>query len=146
MGHRHRQLKSVIPPVYVGGSSAIVIRKITRQNALDPRLEPTDRHMQRWAESQGSDLPNESDLPPKVRLPPLPEPVAVVTDQIVLHSPDYWRDFIFSWYRSSKPIEIIAKDLGCEKRSVYFERKIVLAYLLGRLTQAGVRIASYRFR
>jgi hypothetical protein len=126
-----------------------VIRHITRSHALDPRLEPTDRHLHRWAASQGSGLPLDPDLAdilPRVRVPPLSDDIAVVTDQIVLHSPEYWKRFVFKWYRSPKPKEVIAQELGMRVQAVYDERRLALAYMFGRLTEAGVAIPSYQLR
>lgn len=80
------------------------------------------------------------------RLPPLPEDVAMATDRVVASCPSYWQRFVHNWYLTDKPLEVIARELKCERRQVYTERQLCLAYLLGRLTQAGVRIASYRFR
>jgi hypothetical protein len=128
---------------------ADVIRRISRQNALDPRLAPTDIHMQRWAVSGGSGLPleqAEAELLPRSVFSPLPDDQAIVTDKIVLAAPDHWRSFIHDWYRSPKPTNLIAESMGLRRRAVYEERRIVLAYLLGRLTGAGIRIPSYRSR
>lgn len=146
---KYIRVSTQVPEVYVRPATVDVVRKITRRNALDARLEPTDWHMQRWAQSQGSDLlisDEAADALPRVKLPPLADEDAVITDQIVLHSPDHWRGFVFSWYNSPKPIEIIARELGCDKRTVYTERRLVLAYLLGRLIGAGVKIATYHGR
>ena len=128
-----------------------VIRRITRKNALDPRLEPTDRHMQRWAISLcgGITVPRLAQLkiaPIGPRVPPLSSDAAAATDRVVASSPDHWRLFIESWYCSSKPSEVIALEMRCEKSALFIERRLVLAYLLGRLTSDGVRIASHRFR
>lgn len=149
MSRQNNRASGKIEPVHVGFSAPEAIRRITRQNSLDVRFVPTDRHMQRWAQSQGADLPLDAELGdaiPKVKLPPLPDDQAVITDQIVLDAPEYWRDLIFSWYRSPKPTDVIATELGCKKTQIYFEWKLVLAYLLGRLTEAGVRLPSYRFK
>ncbi len=67
-----------------------VIRHITRPHALDPEV---------------------ADRLPRVRVPPLSDDIAVVTDQIVLRSPEYWKRLMFSWYRSPKPKEVIAAEL-----------------------------------
>jgi hypothetical protein len=123
-----------------------VIRLMARANALDPRLLPTERHLQRWAVSQGSGLPLPSELAdilPRTKLPPLPDDQAVVTDQAILHSPRYWQRFVHSWYRSPKPAEVIAGELGLSRASVYDERRLVLAYFFGRLTEAGIPLASF---
>lgn len=126
-----------------------VLRHVRRQNALDPRLEPTDRHMQRWAVSQGSALPLDpalADILPRLKVPPLPDDQAVVTDQVVLRSPEHWKRFVFKWYRSPKPKEVIARELGLRTQTVDVERLIVLAYLHGCLTTAGIAIAAYQLR
>lgn len=143
-----------VPPVIIGVSAPDALRRITRRNAQDPRLEPTDRHLQRWVVSLYGGIEGDVKSVPfddalkasKFRLPPLADDVALITDQVVATSPNYWERFVHNWYLTSKPIEVIAKELRCERTQVYTERRIVLAYLLGRLTQAGVRIASHRFR
>lgn len=125
-------------------SPAQVIRRITRQNSLDPRLMPTDRHMQRWAVGQGSGIPDpDRALFPESRLTPLPLDVDILTDQIVLTSPDHWRRFLVCWYRSDCSVEQLAVDLGMKRDKLFIERRIVLAYLLGRLTASGIRISTF---
>lgn len=152
---RSRRRTSIeVPAVIIRPSDPEVLRRITRRNAQDPRLEPTDRHMQRWVVSLygGIDggvrnIPYDDSIRvSRFRLPPLPDEVALSTDLIVASSPKYWERFIHTWYLTSKPVEVICKELRCERRAIYTERQLVLSYLLGRLTQAGVRIASYRFR
>ena len=121
-----------------------VIRRITRQNALDPRLAPTDRHMQRWAVGQGSGFPQpERALYPQSRLTPLPPEVDVQTDQIVLGCPPHWRRFIGLWYRSDCSVQELAEELGMKRDKLFMERRIVLAYLLGRLTEVGIRLSTF---
>jgi hypothetical protein len=143
-----------IPAVIIRMSDPETLRRITRRNAQDPRLEPTDRHLQRWVVSLYGGLElgvtnipfDDSPKASKFRLPPLSDDVAMITDQVVASSPSYWQRFIHNWYLTSKPIEVIAKELNCERANMYTERRLVLSYVLGRLTEAGVRIASYRFR
>lgn len=123
---------------------AAAIRLITRQNAVDPRLMPTDRHMQRWAVGTGTGLPNpDRALMPRSMLTPLPPPEAIITDQIVLKSPLYWRRFTFLWYRSDCSVDQLGDELGMSRDKVYIERRICLSYLLGRLTGAGLHIATF---
>jgi hypothetical protein len=123
---------------------ADVIRRITRQNSLDPRLLPTDRHMQRWAAGQGTGLPNPSRaLFHKTRMPPLAERESIVTDQVVLGSPVYWRRFVVLWYRSDCSTDQLAAELAMSRDKVFIERRLVLAYLLGRLTSVGIRLATW---
>jgi hypothetical protein len=136
--HRIPRLPTYAP------SAAQVIRRITRHNALDPRLMPTDRHMQRWAVGQGSGIPDpERALFLESRLTPLDLDVDVLTDQIVLSSPDHWRRFLVRWYRSDCSVEQLAAELGMARDKLFIERRIVLAYLLGRLTACGIRIPTF---
>lgn len=121
-----------------------VIRRITRQNALDPLLLPTDRHMQRWARGQGTGLPNEDRaLYPTSNLTPLPAVEAILTDQVVLTSPARFRHFAGLWYRSDCSTDQLCERLGMGRDKVFAERRLTLAYLLGRFTGAGIRIASF---
>jgi hypothetical protein len=107
-------------------------------------LLPTDRHMQRWAVGQGSGIPDpERALFLESRLTPLPLDIDILTDQIVLSSPDHWRRFLVCWYRSDCSTEQLAADLGMGRDKLFIERRIVLAYLLGRLTASGIRISTF---
>jgi hypothetical protein len=125
-------------------SVAQVIRRITRANSLDPRLMPTDRHMQRWAVGQGSGIPDpERALLPVSRLTPLSPDVDIATDQIVLSSPTHWQHFTYRWYRSDCSVDQLAQEFGISRDKLFFERRLVLAYLLGRLTAAGIRITTF---
>jgi hypothetical protein len=125
-------------------SPAQVIRRITRVNALDPRLMPTDRHMQRWAVGQGDGLPApDRALFPVSRLTPLSPDVDILTDQIVLSAPSHWQRFIIRWYRSDCSVAQLAAELGMARDKLFVERRIVLAYLLGRLSAAGIRITTF---
>ncbi len=129
---------------YRGPSPAQVIRRITRPNALDPRLAPTDRHMQRWAVGQGSGFPDpDRALYLQSRLTPLAPEVDIETDQIVLASPPHWRRFIKLWYRSDCSVQELADALEMGRDKLFIERRIVLAYLLGRLTAVGIRISTF---
>lgn len=123
---------------------AAVIRRISRQTALDWRLVPTDRHMQRWAVGEGTGLPNEDRaLYPKSVMPPLPASEAIITDQVVLEAPTYWRRFIVLWYRSDCSVDQLSAELQMSRDKVFIERRLVLAYLLGRLLGAGLRISTW---
>lgn len=144
------QRRSQLLAVYVPPASLEVIRRITRKNALDPRLEPTDRHMQRWAISLcgGITVPRLAQLKiaPSGSREPLSQESAAATDRVVASSPEHWRLFVELWYCTAKPTEVIAEEIGVERATLYVERRLLLAYLLGSLTRSGVRIASYRFR
>lgn len=125
-------------------SVAQVIRRITRSNSLDPRLMPTDRHMQRWAVGQGSGMDDpERALFPLSRLTPLDPLTDIATDQIVLSTPDHWRHFVVRWYRSDCSVDQLAQEFGLKRDKLFLERRLILAYLLGRLTAAGIRITTF---
>jgi hypothetical protein len=124
-----------------------VIRHITRQNALDPRLAPADRLMQRWAASQGSGLAalmgEASDEVRQSTLSPLDDQTAMVADRIVLKAPYRWPRFIHSWYRSSKPAEVIGEEMGISRSAVYTEHKVVLGYLTGMFEAYGIPLPQF---
>lgn len=130
--------------LYREPTPADVIRRISRATALDWRLVPTDRHMQRWAVGSGTGLPNdERALYPKSTLSPLPQSEAIITDQVVLDAPAYWRRFTVLWYRSDCSVDQLSTELAMSRDKVFIERRLVLAYLLGRLLGAGLRIATW---
>ncbi len=130
--------------VFRDPTPADVIRRITRINSLDPRLLPTDRHMQRWAVGQGTGLPNpDRALHLKTVMTPLPELEAIVTDRVVLASPSYWRRFVVLWYRSDCSTDQIATEFRMSRDKVFIERRLVLAYLLGQLSAAGIQLSRW---
>lgn len=135
-----------VESVRVPGLSSNAIRLLTREKALDPRFRPVDRYLWRWSIGQGSGLPmdpDDADGLPESRPPPLSGDESVITDAIVLRSPVWARDFVFMWFRSDKTVEEIAQRLQVRARAVYDERKLTLAYYLGRLTEAGIMIPTW---
>ncbi len=100
--------------------------------------------MQRWAIGQGSGLPDpDRALFPQSKLTPLSIDDDIRTDQVVLTSPKQWKIFITLWYRSDLSSQQLADELGMKRDKLFNERKLVLAYLLGRLTAVGVQIATF---
>jgi hypothetical protein len=125
-------------------AAAQIIRRLTRPNALDPRLAPTDRHMQRWAVGQGSGFPDaERALFVQSRLTPLTPEVDIATDQVVLSAPSAWRRFIVLWYRSDCSVDQLCEALRMGREKLFIERRIVLAYLLGRFGGVGIQIPIF---
>jgi hypothetical protein len=127
---------------------AAVIRRIVRQGALDVRLAPTHRWMQRWAVSitGGSPLPGLARIDAaeaRSRFPPLTDEEAVITDKVVLQSPYRWPEFIEDWYRSDIPAEDLGPRYGIARTQVYVEHKIILGYLLGQLLNCGLHIPAF---
>ena len=133
-----------LPVRYAAPSPAQVIRRITRNGSLDARLLPTDRHLQRWAVGQGTGLENtERALIPVSHLTPLDDEQAVLTDQVILSAPEHWRRFIHRWYRSDCSVDQLGQEFGLGRDKLYFERRLVLAYLLGRLEAIGIHLSTF---
>lgn len=140
---RWRKGRARLPPVFVRPLTPSRIADITRHNTLDRRLRPIARHLERWAISQGSGLPlsaEESDSLPEAKLTPLSDEEAVITDATILYSPESMKRFVFAWFRSQKPSTMIAEEFGLSHTGLYVELKMVLAYYLGRLHEAGLQI------
>jgi hypothetical protein len=88
---------------------------------LDPILVPTDRLLERWAVSQGSDdyYLRWQDGAPRSRPPPLDDVMSTIVDQIVMHSPVQTRKFTCRWYlRPNEPPTVLARDLGLHPDSL----------------------------
>lgn len=122
------------------------LRMLARDTALDPRFRAIDRYLWRWAVGQGSGLPlsaDDADWLPESKPTPLPSDESITVDLIVLHAPHWARVFAFMWFRSDSTVPQIAERLKCRVRAVYDERKLVLAYFLGRFAEAGIRIPTW---
>lgn len=140
---RWRKGPARVPPVFVRPLTPDRIAEITRHNTLDRRLRPIARHLERWAISQGSGLPlsaEEGDSLPDTKLTPLSDDEAVITDATILYSPEPMKRFVCAWFRSAKPTTVIAEEFGLSRTALYVELKMVLAYYLGRLHEAGLQI------
>lgn len=135
-----------IPVVRPRRLSADEVKVITRRNALDRRFRGTDRFLQRWAVGQGSDLPlapEDADKLPPSRPPPLGHSDAILADIAILDSPEWAKSFVFGWYRSDRSPEQIAAELDLDRREIYREWRLVLAYFLGRFTEIGFKIPQW---
>lgn len=132
-----------VQPVRVAPLTGAQLRLLARDTALDPRFRAVDRYLWRWAVSQGSGLPCFDDIVHAAKPPPLPAPEAILCDDMIRESPVWARDFVVMWFRSDCSTEQIAERLQIRLRGVWEERKLVLAYYLGRLAQAGIRIPTW---
>ncbi len=135
-----------VPTVFVRTLSPASIRMLSRDRALDPRFRPVDRYLWRWSVGQGTGLPPDAeaaDKLPESRPTPLAPDEAVLVDQIIIRSPSWASRFVFMWFRSERTVEQIAASLACRARAVYDERRLVLAYYLGRFTEIGISIPSW---
>lgn len=101
----------------------VVVRFLAQSqfHGLDPELIPTDRLLDRWSVSQGSDdaFLKWSDEAPRSRPPPLDDDTAIVVDKIVMHSQVQTKKFICRWYlRPNEPMSVLAQALGLHRDSV----------------------------
>lgn len=102
-------------------------------NKVPPRLLPTDRILWRWAASVGDCLNDDPAWQELIRanVPPLPDDVAIVVDQLILRSPKGYRQVVELWYRSSHPREIIAAKLHVSEANMYTCWHVALGHLCG---------------
>jgi hypothetical protein len=98
---------------------------------LDMDLLATDRVLQRWASSVGTDLPVEDwDIPPIAKLPPLDDETAIVVDQIILRSPMRVRRLVIPWYKGKGSSTTIAEKLGIGTwDALHWEWRVTLKWL-----------------
>ncbi|MHB8817299.1 MAG: hypothetical protein ACYDAE_29105 [Steroidobacteraceae bacterium] len=142
-----------VPEVQVRKLSPEQVRVLTRagQHAIDPRFRGVDRFFERWASSYALTSPPPSmgyaqaDLigTPRDAVMPLAADDLTVVDMIVLHSPEWAKRFVFMRYRLGYSTAELAAEIKCRLRGVFDEQRVVLAYFLGRLTEAGVNVPSW---
>lgn len=133
-----------VPEVHVRKLSRTEVERIrSREGATDPRLRAVDRCFERWAAT-----PTESGSPglacvivfrrDDVGAAPLDDVESKIVDAAVRTSPHWARNFVHLWYRSDSTVADIAKALRIKRREyVYDERKVVLSYYLGRLSEVA---------
>ena len=125
--------------------AAVIAELLAHANphGLDPELVPTDRVLERWAVSQGSDdyLTGWEDVPPRSRPPPLSDDLSTVVDRVILASPVQTRAFVMRWYlRPGEPVCALAKALGLHRDSVLMRWRSTLWYMRVRLQWAQVDV------
>lgn len=103
--------------------AAVVVELLgdARPHGLDSILVPTNRLLERWAVSQGSDDASLKwdETAPRSRPPPLDDDTAIIVDRIVMHSPVQTRKFTCRWYlRPNEPVCALARALGLHRDSV----------------------------
>lgn len=131
--------------------SAAELRVVTRPGALDPRLRPADRYLERWAATHGSGevlpLAAVSSLTPRsppAKILPLGDRESLLVDGAVRGSKPWARTFAILWYRSACTVQEIAVHLRIRRRqAVYDERNTVLAYYLGRFEEMGLPVTFW---
>lgn len=104
-------------------AAAVVVKFLENASphGLDPILVPTDRLLERWAVSQGSDefLVAYYEIPQRSRPPPLDDETSIIVDKIVLSQPFQTREFAKRWYfRPGEPLSGLARALGLHRDTV----------------------------
>lgn len=140
-----------VPGVFPRRLTPAEVQVITRPGALDPRLRPADRWLERWAATHGSGevLPlaaTMSIMPrsPPARVAPLGDRESLLVDAVVRLSKPWARTFAILWYRSACTVQEIADHMRLRRRqAVYEERNTVLAYYLGRFEEMGLQVTFW---
>jgi hypothetical protein len=104
-------------------AAAVVVKFLenAHPHGLDPILMPTDRLLERWAVSQGSDeyLTAYYEIPLRSRPPPLDDEMSIIVDRVVMRSPVQTREFAKRWYfRPGEPLSGLARALGLHRDTV----------------------------
>jgi len=125
--------------------AAVVVRLIAESNphGLDPELVPTDRLLARWAVSQGGDeyMSGWDEQPARSRPTPLPDDLAIVVDQTILHSTVQARNFVHRWYmRPGESVTVLAKALGLHRDTVYMRWRSTLWYMRRRFIEVRLDV------
>lgn len=117
---------------------------LTRDGAIDPRLRLTDRLLLRWGATPTAELPVATrsllaPLPVRSTYVALPDAECELVDKTVRGSPPWAKGFALLWYRLEASTEELAKALKIARRqAIYEERRLVLAYFLGRFVELRV--------
>lgn len=128
------------------------LARLASASITDPRLRAIDRCFQRWAITHGDReaVPGWAMLDLGVRTSsdkplPLDDAESLIIDAAIRTAPAWAEKFIRLWYAA----ELSAQDMQIALKigtrdAVYGERKIVLAYFLGRLVEAGIEFPTSR--
>lgn len=109
--------------------SRAYLRALPRE--LPPELLTTDRVLQRWAVSIGSGQPTDEwdDLPREARPPPLDDVTSMIVDQVVCKTPRMTNMFLVLWYKTPKPVSVIAHEMQMRRESVYRSWALILNFM-----------------
>jgi hypothetical protein len=132
-----------VPEVYPRKLTPTDLERVaTRIGATDPRLRAIDRCFERWAATPTGSAPGIAQVDlikrePVSKTVPLDDAESKLVDAVVRESPGWARNFVILWYKSDLQVAQIAEALKIKRREyVYDERRIVLSYFLGRLSEA----------
>jgi hypothetical protein len=132
-----RKISPAAIPVPVKAPARVIVKLLEDSNVygLDPVLVPTDRLLKRWAVSQGGDeyMTGWDEAPARSRPTPLPDDMAIIVDQTILHSTVQARNFVHRWYmRPGESVTVLAKALGLHRDTVHMRWRSTLWYMRRR--------------
>jgi hypothetical protein len=138
-------MRDVVVDQPVRPRARAIVRLIEAGNphGLDPLLVPTDRMLERWAVSQGGDeyMSGWDEKPARSRPPPLPDDLAIIVDQTILHSTVQARNFVHRWYmRPGESVTVLAKALGLHRDTVQMRWRSTLWYMRRRFIEAALDV------
>ena len=131
------------PPMRPRAAVVVKLLEEASPHGLDPILVPTDRLLERWAVSQGSDeyLHGWNEVPARSRPPPLPDDLSIIVDQLILHSSVQARTFVTRWYmRPNEPMSVLAKELGLHRDTVHMRWRSTLWYMRRRFLEVNLDV------
>lgn len=137
------RLPAIKPPVRPRAAVIVEYLSGATPHGLDPVLVPTDRVLERWAVSQGSDeyMHGWNEVPSRSRPPPLPDDLSIIVDQTVLHSTVQARTFVTRWYmRPNEPMSVLAKELGIHRDTVLMRWRSTLWYMRRRFIEVNLDV------
>lgn len=77
-------------------------------------------------------------------VPALDDRESLLVDATVHSSPAWARSFVMLWYRAAYTVQEMADALRINRRqAVYEERRVVLAYYLGRFVEIGLPVTFW---
>lgn len=125
--------------------ATVIIKLLEEGNphGLDPMLVPTDRLLERWAVSQGGDeyMTGWDEAPARSRPTPLPDDMAIIVDQTILHSTVQARNFVHRWYmRPGESVTVLAKALGLHRDTVHMRWRSTLWYMRRRFIEVNLDV------
>jgi hypothetical protein len=107
-----------------------------RHNSLQPALEPTNRILLRWGESEGTGIPNPEAETRETHYDPLPPDLQKKVSGIVTGSP--WETLTRKWYRSSLSNKELAEQLRISRTQLYNDWRSALWYFRGRFEASRI--------
>ena len=81
------------------------------------------------------------EVPARSRPTPLPDDLAIVVDQTILHSTVQARNFVHRWYmRPGESVTVLAKALGLHRDTVHMRWRSTLWYMRRRFMEVNLDV------